>query len=771
MSACVRSAVLDQRRPWSTRRILFGAALVYFVLIGGTVPGELVPAIRALNAAVAGAFLILWIVRAHDADLVDGLVAVAAALFALASVFSAFPRQSLDAALAAVGYAAAFSVVRHELTDAQSRALAITLLALMGAALAVVMGLVWGSVWLTWLIWTDWTWVPPLDLYLPQGPWSHPHDVALLLALLAPAIWTIRSRRALAIAALPVLALIALIVFLEGSRNVWVAVGVGLVAAIALHIRRVGTPSRRVALAVAVALGLLAAAAVQVGAAAAVLRRLMGFDSLVARIDQWTDSLALWVQNPLQGWGPGSFPFLLRLTGHYDDHVFVSRHPDNALIQLVAEAGILGLGAAGLSVAALLVGIRRAGRFQGAPLWALLVAAIAAFGANPTDHGYFIAPIIIWAALATPPMRMIGSTTGRLRSLRHANLMLTALVGAAVLVLSLGSFAYERAAAAAAKRDYPAAIEAIEEAAALDPGMALYQRELGILRLLAGDARGAIAPLQRAVVMNSADDATWRVLAIAYGRGGDAEMSASAARIAVTRDAADYLNQLVLAEAAEALGLHEERASALSAVVLLAPWITAAPEWPEESAKSAIEGAVRRWREVGVGRSISPALLVAMGGLADERASAMESAGGLTGSAEALTLLFECRLGDALNTIVSVERREGTAPDYWPIRLLVERANGKHDRRSEVLAFVRIPELQPIVDARLGAGDWYSGGVQDRHAYRRSPLPHPDGSTAPLASRGLSEWLRDPFEAARRAAPASGLAGCTAEAGRRPPER
>ncbi len=91
-------------------------AFAYMVLIGGTGRGEVDFAPRLLNGLVGGVLIALYIVRAPSHfDAVDRGVLVALLLFAGAGVLSAFPRQSFDAVLAALAFAAAFYLARDEL--------------------------------------------------------------------------------------------------------------------------------------------------------------------------------------------------------------------------------------------------------------------------------------------------------------------------------------------------------------------------------------------------------------------------------------------------------------------------------------------------------------------------------------------------------------------------------------------------------------------------------------------------------------------------------
>jgi hypothetical protein len=73
------------------------AALAYYILVGGTLVGEILPAFRIANALIGGALIAYYLWRApREGDSLDGWIALAAATFALAGTISPYPRQAFD---------------------------------------------------------------------------------------------------------------------------------------------------------------------------------------------------------------------------------------------------------------------------------------------------------------------------------------------------------------------------------------------------------------------------------------------------------------------------------------------------------------------------------------------------------------------------------------------------------------------------------------------------------------------------------------------------
>lgn len=141
------------------------AAVAYMVLMGGTVDAETHAVLRLITGVGGAAVVLMYVLKApRSSDAVDRGVLLALLLFAAAGVLSAFPRQSLDAVLAALAFVAAFWLARDVLrSDDARRRLVLVLVALSAIVTLIFVGR-WVVPVLGWWEGTGWSVVPPLNL-------------------------------------------------------------------------------------------------------------------------------------------------------------------------------------------------------------------------------------------------------------------------------------------------------------------------------------------------------------------------------------------------------------------------------------------------------------------------------------------------------------------------------------------------------------------------------------------------------------------------------
>ena len=137
------------------------------------------------------------------------------------------------------------------------------------------------------------------------------------------------------------------------------------------------------------------------GVAQPLLTRLTGTSTISLRGAIWDATLDQWLAHPLVGSGPGSFSSTFTLSGFFNTYADVNRHADNAVVQLLAEAGLVGIASLSALLAALVVGVRNA-RFRWAPVTGLAIFAFASFTDNPSDSAHLVVIAIAWMAIATP---------------------------------------------------------------------------------------------------------------------------------------------------------------------------------------------------------------------------------------------------------------------------------------------------------------------------------------------------------------------------------
>lgn len=179
------------------------------------------------------------------------------------------------------------------------------------------------------------------------GPWLLANLLACAIACALPltlvSAWLRRARPARALpAALSGAALVLGLLRTRSKGGVLAGLG-GLVALGLLHPRLAGRPRRR-ALGALAALGAIALVGVTLLWRRDPEREGLGL-SLTVRLEYWSAGLAMWQERPLLGQGLNQFR---ELYGQFKSpRAEEAIHAHNALVQLLAETGLLGLAALG----------------------------------------------------------------------------------------------------------------------------------------------------------------------------------------------------------------------------------------------------------------------------------------------------------------------------------------------------------------------------------------------------------------------------------------
>lgn len=732
--------------------------LAYSIFIGGAPAGELLGVLRTLTAIVAGAMIFAYIrfmPRGHDR--VDQAMVVALVCFAGASLFSTFARQSLDALLGCLVYVSAFALARGALRNPAVRSVTGRSLLILSVAVTALVCLRQMASVIGFLGLTGWSTFPPLGLRIDAQPWGHPYDVALLGLMLYPSWFLGRPGRIRIAAATIVGCVLVASVFLMGSRTIWAAALGGLVIfSVPLIGGRWRASGRRAA---AIGLGaFVLVAGLIIVAAPSLLSRAFDLGTLGQRGQMWLATVEAWLARPVTGSGPGSFPWVLQQTGYFDANTLAPRHPDNALFQLLPEAGILGLIAVGVILVA--IGPRLWRRRSAGARFALGVFAVASLGSNPTDFPYLVAVALIWTAMAAPRARSIQRKVGtRSRVTSRASYASLAIIALAVACMSAAGIAYDLGGRFVDSRDLARAERAFDVAVALDPGMALYWRQRGTVQLLRGDPDRALADLSMATHINPSDDLAWRTLGFALrdaGRPGDA---GNALETASSVQRSDPTNLLVSAAWA---GPGDSADAILAELVQAWPTLMSAPGWgsvasgPEVTARVA-DLALRRW-DAG-SPSLEPSgnqrewlmLLVS----ADDLLTELSESSDAVDLADVKLRLSVC--GDrAATTVRSLAGSYQRFADYWALVLQVEAEQGNFDERaaraySLIAAQVLDATAWDVTLNPLHENDT-RGYSADQWGYRRLPIQWPDYRLElPSPGAGTLRWILDPVGAREQA--------------------
>jgi O-antigen ligase len=733
------------------------AALVYFVLAGGTNLGTYLAPFAAVNAAVASVLIALWLVELpRRNDLTDRLLLVALLAYLLTCVASAHPRMSFDAATSVTASVAAFGIARGELLLMRAERAMITVLALCGLVLAAGLLATWIPYWMEW--WRGTGTIPPLDLPLQPGPYRHYHIAAMLLALLLPAELQLRRRRRVwPVAIVAAIAALA-VVLMSGSRTAWLALLVVGVAAALLKLRPrpavvVGTG--------ALAIGLLAALAFT-GALASISSRLLNTYTLAIRAETWSSGLATWLDRPLLGWGPGSFAAVFRFQEDVPFFPDPGGHAHNLVVQVLLEAGLIGLAALAVGVAGLAIGIWHNQRRS-----AYAIAGLALFGLMslvdlPSNFVMVLAIGISWAALAAPRSEAARSEAAPRR--RAWPVAVSGAIGAAIVVAVastlLAMAAFDEARRSVDKGDLPAAREALDRSVAFDPSMALYWREKGARALEAGERSEGRTDLERARHLNPGDATTLRLLAVLAADDGRQEDAIHLARRAVDVRRTQFESHVLLAWIAGQAGDDELVIQALTDALTWHPWAAAAPTWADTFgfvAEIPVRHAAgaRGPESDGRQRTWEATWLRAMTGV--------ERIPDLAATLAVLDATIRCDLSRASGLLEDAGR---SAHDRAALtaRLMLASLTGDEEayRAAVRVAILRRSELATLATTEPGPAAPFSDYEGDIGLYRRIPLaPMEWGPMLPTYAEGLAAWLQDPSDAARRGAPESGLATCT----------
>ena len=743
-------------------------ALIYVVIVGGTGSGELHPVLRVLNAALAVAVIVLYVLRAPvRADLLDRAVLVAVILFAVAGALSQFPRQSFDAVLAALVYAAGFFIARDLLARWPVRRAFVAVVIGLSVVFTIGAAALWLSLLVEWWTLAGRSVLPPLDVQLSAGPWGHRYDVGLLIALLYPAWWIGRPSVARRVAAVVLGIVGLLLVIVTGSRTTWLAIAVatavlGIPVLLGLWSRhpRARLPAVLVAITgtgVAFVLGLLTP----------LLERTLNPASLDWRLAMWGPLTELWLENPVAGIGPGAFPWALQLTSYFDTRSWAPRHPDNAVMQVLPEAGLLGLVALVLVTGSVLWAVFR-GRSTAAR-WVAVVFAVACVGANPTDFTFLVVIGLGWAAYAAPHETKTTEAGPPRRRLATASLMALGVIFVAHAATLGGGFAYESARSAVERGELGDAREALRLARVLDPGMALYHRQLGAVAYLEGDPPRAVAALERAVDLNPSDDLAWRTLALAHEANRDESEAREALDRAVTVQRADVTNLVLAARSASASGRSDEAMELLAEVVQTWPTIVAAPGWEEVlngsiTTEDIVDVAAERWLR----GAPTPELVSDQGvwlGMLAGRPDVLDAGTDRIGDellSRALAAVIACdtEAGAMLGEASPAQRR---SHGYWQLRIRASALAGEIDRGA-ILALQILgggSYTAALAELTMNPLDENASLSADRWGYRRYPITWPESDVKlPSIHAGASLWMFDPHAAVQAAGLGDRLPQC-----------
>jgi len=738
---------------------LVPAGWLYFILIGGTAPGEAEPLLRLANAVLAIVVILAWVrIARGPADTLDRLVVLGLLLFLVAAVTARSPRPAFDAALGAAAYAGVFALSRSALRPGLIRNRMALWLGTAGVVLAMTYAVLWILVWShLWLAGQPMRTL--LTMALPAGPYGSKHNVALLSALLVPFLWMTPASRVTRPMRVIGATVLVVLLAMSASRGLWLAlVAASVVAAVTQGVahrsrRGPGLPSGRWGLLVGMGVGVVIVVAILFPELPrAVAERVSNVFTVGARLRLWEASLAEWRSAPLTGVGPGGWPIWLPETGYFDFTTFSPSHPDSMPLQLLAETGLLGCTA----VLLMLIGLTRSLR-RPPPLpaiWAVVFLASACWTANPTDLPYAAALGTAWLAMALPRSTLAPThATPRRREtwIRATHALAFGIIALFIGMTSFAGLLHEQARGLAEAGDLAAAERAMQMVVRLDPGLALYHRELASLRVAEDDLGGAEAELRAAARLNPADDITMTGLAVVLSLEDRGTEAAAAATRAVSLRRAAPLDHLVLSAVADRAGDLATASSALADSLATAPWLAGDPGWAMLRGQAdlgvilqlAATRSISMSFSLGTGNAV---WLAAMSGRADLLPDALAGVLQHRQTFVALSEVFVCDLPRARTAIRAASQDDAGAWQYGLVLAMIDAAGS--------------PTSGSVAPAEPPASA-FDARADDQWVYDRVPIRLPGiGPRLPSDSAGLAGWRTNPQATAQVGAPSTYLARC-----------
>jgi tetratricopeptide (TPR) repeat protein len=375
---------------------------------------------------------------------------------------------------------------------------------------------------------------------------------------------------------------------LSGSRSAWLAMAVAVGAAAVPwawrrrhHLRLDQRPDARTLVTVAAALAGSAALVVVVAP------RLTAVTSLIYRASLWRDTLSAWSSDPLLGIGPGFMPYARQAAA--PDFTFPVRQPHshNLPLGLLGDAGLLGLlaGIVLLAAIAWFAGPWRArtptGRVAGYVLLGLGVGGL--FEDLTFLPGFGLLAITVLAVALTDAGAVAWRPSGRIRI--PAGLAVAGAAGAllaAMVVADAGAIAYRAGTDAAADRDWDRAAERYARAVEIDPWHPSGPKALAVAAEHAGLTAVARHAAEAATTRNPGDAPSWVNLALLCKQVGDTECQAHATERAVATAAFFEAELLNAAFSYEALGSTDDADDAYRRSLLSQRLTIFASDWPRD---------------------------------------------------------------------------------------------------------------------------------------------------------------------------------------------
>jgi O-antigen ligase len=634
----------------------------YLVFLGGGFPAIYSIPLRLVNEAllvvIIGAFLLAAAVRPGLLPRSSLAVPILLALAALvvATLASEWPRFGWEIVLGAAGAALLYLLLVRILSIAELRSRLRFTVAVVTVAVAVAYLVQVGILWGRWYAVTGASGLPPLRPATANLTLGTPSIVAGVLLMLGPlvVVWLIEAgRRRTAIAAI-VLVFAAIVV--SGSRSAWIGALLAAVlavtaAALSAPVRRrlrdaMTSVDRRIVLLIATG-GIVLVAVL----GPALVARFVQSGAEV-RFNLWLPSIAMFLSDPLTGTGPGTWAFAWWHHLPPGDNPIVVAHAHNVVLQIAAELGLVGMGAAAVFALGVVRLLRRAaGSLEASEIAAITLALVALVGQCLFDNFADLPVIVVGVAYllawveSAIPSPAIGSPVSRGARAVPAGL-LAGLIVVSIGVLwpwSLAAWSYLDGIGRFNAGDRVGAIAAYADAVSADPALPPYRSALAVTLAIDGRIDEAIAEALAAARLTD-DPFLWTDAAVLTAER-DSVAALGAAAHAVRDGAVDPSLYLNLGRVHELAGDRSGTTDAWATLLALNPLAAASGFWrsPDRIVPAdALFATVDAWFGNALARS---QFWAATGDLAKARAALAEAPA--TPAIIAQGLLIDALSGDA----------------------------------------------------------------------------------------------------------------------------
>jgi O-antigen ligase len=728
-----------RHRALSLAWVAIASGIAVLLFVAGASEGIYRTPVRVLSVALAGVYLVAWLLLAlwrpdlRPRSALAGPLAAALAALGVAALGAIVPRLALDYLAYAVLLAGLYLLlVRLWAHPGIARRLG-TLCVILTAGIGVLYVIAIANRWV--VLWSDLGRfiVPPLRPGY-EGLWfGNPNALApilMLLYLTAVAELGLATRRLRILFGMLGL-LVAVDVLLSGSRGAWVGVAVAaLTGGLVLVLRRDGRAAIRAAW-FGVISSRRARSALALASVIAVIALVVVGPSILSRINEpatdtrtifWAASLRMFEAHPLTGIGPGAWAPLrpaFTLAGEVDYYI---PHAHNLELHVLAELGVVGVVAAVVVCVGVLrlllaglgsteVATRRAG-------WIALLAIALVLGQHLVDE-YVHQPAVLFAiALPIAKLDSLHPVARAAAGSRRSLLLTLVLLGAVVVAVSIGLLVEraagtaDRAVAAADEGRWDQAVLLAAEAVREDPNLAPYRLTYGLALAQTGALEAARDQLQAAASLDDYPE-SWLALGAVEARLGNTEVAVAALEKAMRLGEQQPQVAAAAADVYRSLGQTSEAEAALARAFVAAPSMVSDPFWQTP------DWALLRKAALALALADAPAGSAAMIAIeAGDSATAREVASEVPGrQGQALVLAAAAIDGDASAFADLHEMATATPLDTGVVGICLRtaellRAGSNAVTRSTVCDGVDHPWTYPVVTVGTPA-------------YRQSP-PGPD---------------------------------------------